>query len=84
MGHLLSLAEQSTRAAEYLLEYHRPDQAYVEYLCAMDVVTRIIPKHKDAVILHHDRGSMHRLYKDLAKVGYSGYRYTLCTYSNMV
>lgn len=68
MGHLLSLAEQSSNAAETLVKYRRPDQAYVEYLVAMEIVTRVIPRHKDAVVLHHDRGSMHRLNKDLSKV----------------
>lgn len=82
MGHLLHVAEQSTKGAENLLEYRRPDLAYVEYLCAMEIVTKLIPRHKDAVVLHHDRGTMHRLNKDLAKVCMPLYFSHAIAYSN--
>ena len=67
MGHLLTVAESATKSATNLVNYRRPDLAYIEYLVAMEIVTRTIPRHKDAVVLHQERGSMHRLNKDLTK-----------------
>lgn len=67
MGHLLTVAEAATKSAENQVQFRRPDLAYVDYLIAMELVSQRIPRHKDAVVLHQDRGSMHRLNKDLAK-----------------
>lgn len=67
MGRLLSEAEAATKGAENLVHYRRPDLAYIEYVVAMEIITKIIPRHKDAVVLQQDRGSLYRLHKSLVK-----------------
>lgn len=68
MGHLLYEAEQAVNQTNTLLDYRRPDLAFVEYLVASEIVVSKIPRNKEWPFLQADRGNMHRKYKDLQKV----------------
>jgi ubiquitin carboxyl-terminal hydrolase 8 len=57
LNHLLSEAANAVKQAETLVEYRRPDLAYVEYLRAFEVAVAIIPQHEQYPILSSRRGS---------------------------
>ncbi|KAK8244819.1 ubiquitin carboxyl-terminal hydrolase 2 [Phyllosticta capitalensis] len=67
VDRLLELAEQSTKQVGYLLDYRRPDYAYVEFLVASEIVFNLIPRHRDAPLVKGDRGKRYQKHKDLMK-----------------
>ncbi|KAK7508796.1 ubiquitin carboxyl-terminal hydrolase 2 [Phyllosticta citriasiana] len=67
VDRLLAVAEQSTKQVGYLLDYRRPDFAYVEFLVASEIVFNLIPRHRDAPIAKGDRGTRYHRHKTLMK-----------------
>lgn len=60
-------ALQATAQADASLQFRRPEIAYVEYLYASEIALNVIPRHKDYPSLQTDRGSLHRMWRDLLK-----------------
>ncbi|KAI5204447.1 cysteine proteinase [Aureobasidium subglaciale] len=57
LNHLLTEASTAVKQAESLVEYRRPDLAYVEYLRAFEIAVAIIPQHEQYPLLSSRRGS---------------------------
>lgn len=69
MNLLLKEASRALTDSESLLTFKRsPDLSYIEYLVAYEIVVNRVPRHKDYIALQSDRGSSHRMYRDLLKV----------------
>ncbi|KAK4999773.1 ubiquitin-specific protease doa4 [Elasticomyces elasticus] len=64
---LLKTAETAAKQAQTLLDFRRPDLAYVEYIRASEIVLNTIPQHPDVYELRNGRGDRHRLYQALQK-----------------
>ncbi|EON68591.1 hypothetical protein W97_07849 [Coniosporium apollinis CBS 100218] len=67
IGHLLAEAEHSCRQAEALLAFRKPQEAYVEYFVAYEIVVKVIARHKDLPLLKGDRGRLYQSYKLLTQ-----------------
>ncbi|KAF1811882.1 cysteine proteinase [Eremomyces bilateralis CBS 781.70] len=68
MNFLVTEASQALSVSESLLTFKRsPDLAYIEYLVAYEIVVNRIPRHIDYITLQTDRGTLHRMYRDLVK-----------------
>lgn len=56
LNHLLAQANSALKQAETLVDYRRPDLAYVEYLRAFEISVAIIPQHESYPVLSSRRG----------------------------
>ena len=52
-----------------MVEFKRPDLAYVEFLKASDMIVNLVPRHRDFPSIQ-DRAESSRQYRALMKVGY--------------
>jgi len=68
IGKLLEKADAASKQAPSLLEFGRPDYAYVEYLVATHIVANLIPRHKDAPSLQIGHDRLHKLNREIIKV----------------
>ncbi|KAF2452821.1 hypothetical protein BDY21DRAFT_152195 [Lineolata rhizophorae] len=66
--YLVQLADTASKQAQSLLDFRRPDLAYVEFVTAYEIVANTLPQHKDWPQLQGDRGSAHRTKLEVLKV----------------
>lgn len=52
---LLQTADLALKQSQNLLDFRRPDLAYVEYLRASEIVVHLVPEHRDHFDLTHDQ-----------------------------
>ncbi|KAH0267384.1 cysteine proteinase, partial [Aureobasidium melanogenum] len=67
LNHLLAEATTAVKQAESLVEYRRPDLAYVEYLRAFEIAVAIIPQHEQYPILSSRRGSQFNQHQSILR-----------------
>ncbi|KAG9622696.1 cysteine proteinase, partial [Aureobasidium melanogenum] len=67
LNHLLAEASTAVKQAESLVEYRRPDLAYVEYLRAFEIAVAIIPQHEQYPILSSRRGSQFNQHQSILR-----------------
>jgi ubiquitin carboxyl-terminal hydrolase 8 len=56
--HLLSAARDSIMYSERLANFQKLDQAYIEYMVAMELIVTVVPRHKDYPNMNAHRGTM--------------------------
>ena len=64
---LLTEGESSAKQADTYLDFQRPDIALQEYIKALTIIVKLIPRHKDYPELKSDRGDLYRSYARLQK-----------------
>jgi len=69
--HLVTAAENSLRQAVTLLEYRKPDLAYVEYLRCYEILVNFVCSNPGYPDFKASRGPTYSRYSYLVKVGYS-------------
>ncbi|KAK0647290.1 Ubiquitin carboxyl-terminal hydrolase 4 [Lasiodiplodia hormozganensis] len=67
VDRMLEMAEQSTKQIDSLLDFRRPDLAYLEYIVASELVFNRIPTSRDAPLVREDRGTRYQRHKGLVK-----------------
>ncbi|KAG9669766.1 cysteine proteinase, partial [Aureobasidium melanogenum] len=67
LNQLLAEATTAVKQAESLVEYRRPDLAYVEYLRAFEIAVAIIPQHEQYPILSSRRGSQFNQHQSILR-----------------
>ncbi|KAF4541923.1 Ubiquitin c-terminal [Lasiodiplodia theobromae] len=67
VDRMLEMAEQSTMQIDSLLDFRRPDLAYLEYIVASELVFNRIPTSRDAPLVREDRGTRYQRHKGLVK-----------------
>lgn len=65
---MLETAEQSAKQIDSLLDFRRPDLAYLEYIIASELVFNRIPNCRDAPLVREDRGTRYQRHRALGKV----------------
>lgn len=65
---MIEMAEQSTKQIDSLLDFRRPDLAYLEYIVASELVFNRIPNCRDAPLVREDRGTRYQRHRSLVKV----------------
>lgn len=67
LNHLLAEAGDALKKAETLVEYRRPDFAYVEYLRAFEIAVAVIPQHVSYPELSARRGTQFNQHQSILK-----------------
>jgi ubiquitin carboxyl-terminal hydrolase 8 len=75
--HLLNSARDSIMYSERLANFRKRDQAYIEYMKAMELIVTVVPRHKDYPNLKAAKGSMmNNLFREvLGRVNVNGDRF---------
>lgn len=67
VDRMLETAEQSAKQIDSLLDFRRPDLAYLEYIIASELVFNRIPVCRDAPLVKEDRGTRYQRHRALGK-----------------
>lgn len=67
VDRMIEMAEQSTKQIDSLLDFRRPDLAYLEYIVASELVFNRIPNCRDAPLVREDRGTRYQRHRSLVK-----------------
>ncbi|KAH7056914.1 ubiquitin carboxyl-terminal hydrolase 2 [Macrophomina phaseolina] len=67
VDRMLEAAEQSAKQIDSLLDFRRPDFAYLEYIIASELVFNRIPTCRDAPLVKEDRGTRYQRHRALGK-----------------
>ncbi|KAF1982127.1 cysteine proteinase [Aulographum hederae CBS 113979] len=62
---LLRHADECDKLSRSLLDWKRPDRAFVEHIVALEILVTKLPAHKDATTIHETRGSIHQVHRRL-------------------
>ena len=70
MNALLNRAAECAKKANTDVSFKRPDRAYVEWLISSEILSILIPRHRDYPTLNKDQGETRQRYRNLYKVGW--------------